>query len=676
MATGRRGNPVLRPYEQQQTISGQLSPRADVHYQKNYIGDALEKLANLTDNIYRSMERDKYDKYERDIKNAKDELFLKLESTENPDDWYSDYKAFKDYKEQHGKELLGDRLYNKWLGDAEHGYASAERDDLDFQMRIVPKVLKNAKALRVENATKVLTDSITEKTPEESKKKTEYAYKLLDDQNLFSVSEREAFKNQVELEANKNAFSSLLEGRPDKALELVESESFKKAIKDPKLIEEYRKSAQNAILDYRTNQDVHNLLVNKMEEGKYVPLIMSGELRDINVILNDSKLTRPQKDFYIKMMGERISKGKKGDDVESINALTKIKRDFDDLFVKEEGKRAGFSFRDNDMELSSSGMSEEQADKYNEIKIQKALDLQNYIIQSWAAGYISDDTASTKLSAIQGVLGELDATAVRGKINEEKVSSNAYYSGLSLLENAYDSYGIVDIQERDLYDTKFFNGVKNYLAQNNLTNSDFINLPRQEKDAIVIQVAGNLKKDMVDYTKFFERVPNAEGQSSNSIISGAKARYSEKVKAYNDSLNVDNWAHFVYSPQQQEELRDLASESYREEINSIVKKQNSIESQQQALAYLTALEEQENEEFLIRYTTAREKELEALDKSSIVSIPVFTGGVYASRKEELKEQYENKKAYLKLLKEGDEETIKEVLSNKEEYEKFITEQLG
>lgn len=673
MATGRRGNPVLRPYERQQTIGGQLSPRADVHYQKNYIGDALEKLATLTDNIYRSMEQDKFDKYERDINTAKEELYLKIQSTQDPNEWYSDYKAYKEYKESHGKELLGDTLYNKWLGDAKHGYGSAERDDLDVQMRIVPKVLENAKKLRIEDATQMLTGSVLESDPNKAKEMSLKAMNKLDDENLFTVAEREQNKNEAPKIAYINAYSSLLENSPDKALALVETKEFQDAIKDPTEIDKYRKVANQSVIEYRTNRDVQAIVQNAGKANTYMRSIMSGKLREVNTIENDPDLTRPQKDFLIKCMGERLSRSGKGSgtgDYSEINALTKIKRDFDDLFVKNEATRSGYEFRQITDEVET-----ESAEKYNEIRMNKALELQQYIMEAWASGYISADFASTKLSVIEGTLGQFDKLAIKNSIAKEKVRPNAYYSGLAILNNTFEDYGIIDISERDDYNNMFIKEVNNYLASKNLTLTDFSNMPNEERDAIVLQITGNIKKDLVNYNRFYERIPQADGSSANEVLASAKRRYANKVKNYNKELKVEDWAHFSYNGEQEERLRDLASEAFREEINSVVKTQKSIESKQQADALLKALQQQENEEFLIRYTTAKEKELEE-KRSKLKVRRIGDLGASVIVEDAAKKEYDESKAYLKLLKEGDEKTIQEALSNQTELENFIDEKIG
>lgn len=682
MATGRRGNPVLRPYERQQTIGGQLSPRADVHYQKNYIGETLEKLANLTDNIYRSMEQDKFDKYERDIDTAKEDLYLKIQSTQNPDDWYKEYKAYKQYKEEHGKELLGDTLYNKWLGDSKHGYGSKERDDLDFQMRIVPKVLDNAKKLRVEDATQMLTKAVLESNPEKAKSLSVKAMDKLDDENLFTVAEREQNKNETPKIAYANAYSSLLEKSPEKALALVETKEFQDAIKDPSEVEKYRNNAQNAVISFRTNRDFQDIVQKEGRANNYLQQILSGELRSVGVIENDPTLTRPQKDILIKCMGERISKSGKGiggagiEGVSELEVLTKIKMDFDNLLATDSTKSSGYRLRE-----AETGTGIENESKYNEIRLQKLLELRDYIREAWESGYISTDSASTRINAIQLTLSEFNTQIINGKkITEENLSSNSYESGLVTLNNTFKDYGIIDPVEKNDYELRFFKNVDKYLQEHNLTANDFVNLPKAEKDAITLNIASGIIKDMVNYNKFFERIPNARGQSSNSIVAGAKKRYAEKVRKYNESLKIDNWAFFSYDSTQEERLRDLASEAYREEIEAVTNRQKNIDTEIKAQSLLQALERQENEEFLSRLVTAKEEELKKI-KPSIPKIGVITptgktATLYYEKELAIEKEYAEKSESLRLLKEGDEKAIQEAIDDQENLEKYILEQLG
>ena len=667
----------MNPYERQQTIGGELSPKADVHYQRNYISDALEKISALSDNIYRNMEKDKYDKYERDLQTAKDNMDSQIANSNDPAEWDSAYTTFTKYAEDHGKKFLGESLYNKWLGDADHGYGYKERMLLDYKMQTTPKLLNNAKAIRLENITQKVKEAYLEKDPVKAAKKVEEAYKLGYDKTLFSEAEIVKNKNEVEKNAAEAAFNSLLNSdNPDDALIFAEGKSFKDAIKDPSEIDKYRQVAQKRMEDVRFNKDMVNVATQQNELHKYFDLIASGDLRDVGEI---EKLDIPPqyKNIFYTMMRARPDKSSgtgAGKSIEDLQLLANIDFEFQTLFQRDESKVGGYGYREG-----PSNMSDEQKQTYNSYRVNKGKDLTFKIMKAFSEGKISRDFALTRLTAIQGALYSSALDFGVGKKADKEKLPETYESGYARLNTLFQEYNITDPIEMHNAQDAFIGNVGKILAANNMTTSDLGRMSPQERDKIMVSAVGAVKQNIVNYAPFTSSLPDNTGAANSRIYSGAKTRYREKVLAYNQNLGDIDWANHAYDSQQKRDLEELGREAIREEVSHIQKTTQDMLTTQEVEDIYYGLEEEELMGFaqdvkdaILYNISVGEREL--YENRVLPGQGSFALDSYAyGKQKEISENIKKNKDFVSKIEKADKRTLLYLKENRANYENFIKE---
>ena len=674
MATGRRSNPVLRPYEQQQDIRGRLSSDIHVYHQQDYISDALGKLAGLTDNIHRSMEQDKIDQYERDLETAREGMNLAIENSNNPTDWGEAYAGYTKYAEEHGKKLLGDRLYNKWLGDADHGYGFKDRTALDYNMRTVPKLLDIAKKKRIENAKQELMRAYLEKDPNKAKKRSNKATELLSDQTLFSAAEIEENKNLSEEQAAKAAFGSLIEKKPAEALVFVESESFKKAVKDPTVVEQYRNVAQKRLDSALYNKDFVEVAKRGTTANNLFIDVINRNGSDDELIekIKNSELPKQQQDILYGVLGAKPTSSGAGRNAENLQVLTDLNLRFASLFDKKEGAIGGHTYRN-----APDYYTEEQQKAYNSSRINKAEELSRDIQKAYYEGNISKDSAVRMITAINGSKLEVGLEEGVSSEADKETMPDTYESGFERLQQQFKDYGVADVAEQSAIISSFVRNVDAQLAANNMTAADLARLPQKEKDMIMKNAVGIVKKEMVDYMPFTQALPDNTGYANTKLYSGARDRYAQKVRAYNDNLGDIDWANFAYTEQQKRELFDLGQEAIREEVAEIQKTSKDILNAQEVEAIYYGLEEEKTYELGQQLVQALEYEIELLEQETLSKAPQASslrssiGQLSAEEANIIAEKIRENKKNIERIKKRDPALFKHITKNRTPYENYI-----